>query len=46
MKPHGFVWVVRMGCGECTNLVLRCFANPEGLNYEDLLVGMVPELAS
>jgi hypothetical protein len=24
--------------------VLRCFANPEGLNYEDMLEGLIPEL--
>jgi hypothetical protein len=33
-------------CGICTNPVLRYFANPEGLNCEDLLEGVVPELVS
>jgi hypothetical protein len=46
MKPHSFVRVVRMWRGEYTNPILMCFANPERLNYVDLLVGMVPELAS
>jgi hypothetical protein len=46
MKPHGSARVVRMWCGERTDLVLRCFINPEGLRYGDLLVGMVPELMS
>jgi hypothetical protein len=32
MKPHGFIRVVRMWCGECTNPVLRCFINLEVLN--------------
>jgi hypothetical protein len=31
-------------CGIRTNPILRCFANPKRLNYEDLLEGMVPEL--
>jgi hypothetical protein len=26
--------------------ILMCFVNPEGLTYEDLLEGMVPELVS
>jgi hypothetical protein len=30
----------------CTNPVCRCFTNLEGLNCEDLLEGMVTELAS
>jgi hypothetical protein len=30
----------------CTNPVRRCFTNLEGLNCEDLLEGMVTELAS
>jgi hypothetical protein len=46
MKPHGSVWVVRMWCGIHTDPVLRCFDNPEGLSYWDLLVVMVPELLS
>jgi hypothetical protein len=31
-------------CGIHTNPILRCFDNPEALNYEDLLEGMVPKL--
>jgi hypothetical protein len=27
-----------------TNPVLSCFINPKGLNYEDLLEGIIPEL--
>jgi hypothetical protein len=46
MKSHGSVWVVRMWCGICTDPILRCFDNPEGLSCEDLLVGMVPKLSS
>jgi hypothetical protein len=46
MKPHGSVRVVRMWCGKPTCTILRCFVNPEGLNYEDLLVGTVAELVS
>jgi hypothetical protein len=33
-------------CGIHNDPVLRCFVNPEGLNYEDLLEGVVPELAN
>jgi hypothetical protein len=43
MKPHCFVWIVRLGCRERTNPVLRCFVNPEGMNCRDLLVGMSHE---
>jgi hypothetical protein len=46
MKPHGSVRVVRMWSDMRTNHILRCFDNPEGLNYEDLIVGIVPELSS
>jgi hypothetical protein len=35
-----------MRCGECTDPILKCFINPEGLSYGDLLVGVVRELAS
>jgi hypothetical protein len=31
-------------CGIHTDLILRCFVNLEGLNCDDLLEGMVPEL--
>jgi hypothetical protein len=34
----------KLWCGDHTDPVLRCFVKPEGLNYEDLLEGMVPEL--
>jgi hypothetical protein len=44
MKSHGFVWVVRMWCKIHTDLVHRCFVNPEGLSYGDLLVGMFLKL--
>jgi hypothetical protein len=33
-------------CRIRTDPVLRCFINPEGLNYEDLLEGVVPKLTS
>jgi hypothetical protein len=46
MKPHSSVWVVRKWCGVRIDLVLRCFDNLEGLNYEDLLVGVVPKFSS
>jgi hypothetical protein len=35
-----------MSCGIHTNPVLRCFAKPEGLNYGDLLIGVVHEFVS
>jgi hypothetical protein len=41
MKPHGSVRVVRLGCGKCTNSVIRCFISSEGLNCRDMLEGMV-----
>jgi hypothetical protein len=46
MKSHGSVPVVRIWCGECTDPALRCFINPEGLSFGNLLVGVVPELTS
>jgi hypothetical protein len=46
MKPHCSVWVVRKWCGVRIDLVLRCFDNLEGLNCEDLLVGVVPKFSS
>jgi hypothetical protein len=46
MKPHGSIQVVRMWCKIHTNTVLRCFDNPDELNCENLLVGVVPELSS
>jgi hypothetical protein len=33
-------------CRIHTDPVLKCFTNLEGLNYEDLLEGVVPELMS
>jgi hypothetical protein len=35
-----------MWWGIRTNPVLKCFVNPEGLNCDDLLDGVVPELVS
>jgi hypothetical protein len=39
-----------MGCQNygavSTNDVLRCFANPNGLNCEDLLEGIIPKPVS
>jgi hypothetical protein len=46
MKPHGSVRVIRMWCGVRTDLILRCFDNPEGLSCEDLLVDVVLEPSS
>jgi hypothetical protein len=46
MNSLSSIRVVRMWCTICTDPVLRCFVDPEGLNYGDLLVGAVPELAS
>jgi hypothetical protein len=46
MKPHGSVRVIRIWCGECTDPVLRCFINLEGLSCGELLVGVVPKLVS
>jgi hypothetical protein len=46
MKSHGSVQVVRMWCVIHTDPALRCFVNPERLNYRDVLVHVVPELMS
>jgi hypothetical protein len=46
MKSHSSVRVVRMWCGIHTDPILRCFVDPEGLNYGDLLIGVVPGLMS
>jgi hypothetical protein len=46
MKSHCSIRVVKMWCGIHTDPVLRCFVDPKGLNYGDMLVGMVPELVS
>jgi hypothetical protein len=35
-----------MWCGKHTNLILKCFVNPEGLSYGGFLVGVVPEVMS
>jgi hypothetical protein len=45
IKTHGLIRVVRIWCGIHTNPILRCFDNPEGLNCENLLVDVVPELS-
>jgi hypothetical protein len=41
MVPSGLLELL---CGIHTDPILQCFVNLEGLNYEDLLEGMVPEL--
>jgi hypothetical protein len=46
MKLHNSVRVVRMWCGIHTDPILWCFDNSEGLNYGNLLVGVVPNLTS
>jgi hypothetical protein len=46
MKPYDYARVVKKWCGMRTNPVLRCFDNSEGLNCEDLTIGVVPELAN
>jgi hypothetical protein len=46
MKPHGSIRVVRKWRSKHTNPILRCFVNLEGLNYGDLLVGIVSEFPS
>jgi hypothetical protein len=46
MKSHNSVWVARMWCRSLTDPVLRCFMDPEELNYGDMLVGVVPEFTS
>jgi hypothetical protein len=46
MKSHGSVRVVRMWCGIHTDPIIRCFVDPEGLNYGDLLISVVPGLMS
>jgi hypothetical protein len=45
-KPYSSIWVGRMRSEISTNAVLTCFVNSEGLGCEDLLDGVVPELAS
>jgi hypothetical protein len=44
MKHHSSIRVVRMWCSICTDPVLRCFDNLEGLSYENLLIDVVSEL--
>jgi hypothetical protein len=46
MKSHGSIHIIRMWCGICTDPVLRCFVNPEGLSCGDLLLDVVPKLVS
>jgi hypothetical protein len=43
MKLLSFVRVVIMWCSVCTDPILRCFDNREGLNCGYFLVGVVPE---
>jgi hypothetical protein len=38
--------LLELWCRIHTNLVLRCFANPKGLNYEDLVEGVDPKFVS
>jgi hypothetical protein len=45
MRPHGSVRVVKKWCSKRTDPVLRCFDNPDGLNYGDLLVHVVLEFS-
>jgi hypothetical protein len=45
-KPRGPSGLSELWCGIHTAPVLRCFVNSEGLNCEDLLEGVVPELTS
>jgi hypothetical protein len=44
--PRSSVRVVRKWCRICTNPVLRCLVNLEGLIYEDMLDDVVPKLVS
>jgi hypothetical protein len=46
VKPHGSIWVVRRWRDICTDPILRCFDNLEGLSCGNLLVGVVLELAN
>jgi hypothetical protein len=46
IRPHDSVRVVRMLYGICIDPILRCFVDPKGLSYGDLLVGVVPDLMS
>jgi hypothetical protein len=46
MKSHSSIRVVRLWCRVHTDPIVRCFVNLEGLNYGDLLVGVVPKLTS
>jgi hypothetical protein len=38
--------LLELWCGIRIDPILRCFANPERLNCEDLLQGIVPKLVS
>jgi hypothetical protein len=40
IKPHGPVQIVRMWRGTRADPVLRCLADPEGLNNGDLLIAV------
>jgi hypothetical protein len=44
MKPHGFVQVVRKWRDLCTDRILRCLDDLEGLNNGYLPSGRVPQV--
>jgi hypothetical protein len=46
MKLHSSIQVVIKWSDMRTDPILRCFDNLEGLNYGDLLLGVVPEFPS
>jgi hypothetical protein len=46
VKPCSFVWVVRRWHDICTEPILKCFDNLEGLSCGNLLVVVVLELAN
>jgi hypothetical protein len=46
MKPRGFIKVVKMWSGISIDPIRRCFDNPEGQSYWNLLVDVVLELSS
>jgi hypothetical protein len=44
MKPHSFVRIVKRWCGICTDPVLKCLDDPEGLNNGYLPSGHGPRV--
>jgi hypothetical protein len=46
IKSHGSIRVLKMWCGIPTDLVHRCFVNPDGLSCGALVVGMVLKFVS